>query len=219
MANRNWDEAAHLRAPDGRFTAGGGARVTSRNRRGGPELTEQRTVPRRPPSSQAPGKPRQVTSAQFEADIPPERRLYRGVTSQAAAEATIDGQLGGGDFGAGIYLGSSIAIAQGYAQRGGRDTGGRVLRGAINPGARVMAPPRAVERRGGSAIAAWAADNNADVIDLGNYQVVRNPAAATFDQRTYTLDESVVLDHLGAGYPLASLAEQYQPIARRLGLA
>lgn len=211
-----WRADRHPRDRRGRFTglAGGeDMRVRTRNPSGA-AVTER--VPA-PAAHQPGGTPRTMSPQQFDATVPAGRRLYRGAKSSAGAHATISGQLGAGDFGPGIYLGRSIAVAQGYAQQAGADRGGRVLRAAIDPHATVAAPPARVQRAGGTAVAAWAAEHHVDVIDLGNYQVVRNSTVVVFDERSYTLEESVVLDHLAAGYPLDTLPAGYAAAARSLG--
>lgn len=161
--------------------------------------------------------PHRISPTEFDNTTAPGQRLYRGVKSAAGGDWTMAGGLGQGDYGPGIYLGRQIATAQNYAQTHGNDTGGRVLRATINPGARVQAPPRRVERGGSKAIDAWARDNKVDVIDLGGYQVVRNPGALTFDERAYTLDESVVLDQIAGGYPLDHLGPEYDAAIAALG--
>jgi hypothetical protein len=209
-----WRAELHPRNPDGRFGTGGAAgtaRVRSRTRGG--DTADERV----PVAGPRPGRPATLGPAEFDAAVPPAARLYRGVKRAADADASIGGRLGDGDYGPGIYLGRSIAIAQGYAQVGGGDRGGRIIRAGITDGTRRVAPPPAVQRRGGARIAAWAADNDVDVIDLGGYQVVRNPAVLIFDERTYTVDESAVLDHIAGGYPLSTLPAKYAGAAAALG--
>jgi hypothetical protein len=177
-----WDESKHPRGAGGKFArlADRAADVNMRSTRG----------------------PHQLSAAEFEATVPRERRLYRGVTNADAAAHTRAGGLGGGDYGRGIYMGTGIAVAQGYAQGTNRGHQGVVLRGAIDPGANVQEPPRKVARGGSAAIDKWADETGVDVVDLGDYQVIRNPAVLTFDGHDYTLDESVVLDYASKGYIL-----------------
>jgi hypothetical protein len=61
------------RGPGGRWIKGGG---------GAPSLA---------------GSPQRLSAREFEQQIPASRRFYRGVTNADAAEATRNGQLGGGD--------------------------------------------------------------------------------------------------------------------------
>jgi hypothetical protein len=176
-----WDESQHPRGPGGKFAdlASRAADVNVKTSRG----------------------PHQLSAAEFEATVPHERRLYRGVANAEAGRFTRDGNLGGGDYGRGVYMGTRIGVAQGYAQSRGKGAG-VVIRGTIAPGAVVKEPPRKVARGGSAAIDKWADEAGVDVVDLGDYQVIRNPAVLTLDGHDYTLDESVVLDYAAKGYVL-----------------
>lgn len=142
--------------------------------------------------------PAVLSTAAFVARFPASAHLWRGVDSAAGAAATRRGELGDGDFGPGIYFSRLIGHAQGYAQHGTRQ--GVILRAALRPGAVVKAPP--ANLYGADALDRWARQRHVDVIDLDNYQVVRNPAVLVFDARNYTVRESVVLDYRAHGYTL-----------------
>lgn len=137
---------------------------------------------------------------EFEASVPPHRRLYRGVASAEAAQASRSGSLGGGDYGRGIYLTRDAGQAVHYAQNAAGRGRGTVIRGAVDPDANVQAPPPRVMSGGSAAIDRWADENDVDVVDVGNYQIVRNPDVLTFDGRDYDLNEAMVLDYMNAGY-------------------
>jgi len=155
-----------------------------------------------PPSSHGKarkGTPQRMSAGDFEREIASDRRLYRGVGVPAAADSTRSGELGGGDFGPGIYVDPRISVAQNYAGRGGE---GVVMRMALKPGTDVKEIPAKVRRRGSAAIDAWAEEGRYDVISAPPYVIVRNPDVLIADDRNYTPRESVILDYLAQGYDM-----------------
>lgn len=165
------------------------------------------------------GKPLVVSREDFDTRFPDsEQHLYRGVKSKAGAEATRDGQLGSGDYGKGVYMGS-LGTAQGYMQKFQGDESGVMLRGAIDkskkPKVRVI--PRNLRNKGSAEIDKWAEENNVDVIDLDPVKLVKNPGVMVFDSHDYTLSQSVVIDYKSHGYTLPD-NPKYQEAAGELGI-
>lgn len=152
------------------------------------------------------GPAQTLSPAEFEQVVPARSRLYRGVTSVAGAAHNREGNLGGGDYGRGIYFSRQIGHAQSYSQRFSGDDGGRILRAGIRPGANIATPPRNLKQgrneTRATAIDRWAEENSVDVVDEGNYQIVRNPAVLIWDEHDYTGDQAVVLDYRATGYTL-----------------
>lgn len=137
--------------------------------------------------------------------------VYRGVNSQAGADATRRGELGGGDAGRGVYFGD-LGLASSYANAsmhsGGGIENGRVLRAVIHPEAVRKKVPAKVERGGHAAIEAWAKENGIDVTEHVGMSVVRNPAVLRFDQHDYTAREAIALEHHYKGYDDEYLTER-----------
>jgi hypothetical protein len=153
--------------------------------------------------------PTLLTAAEFESRVPIAQRLYRGVGSSGGAAATREGKLGNGDYGKGQYFGREIATAQVYARQSGGLKNGLVLRAAIKDSANIKKPPERVARKGSRGIDEWAESNGIDVVDLDQYQVIRNPGVLMMDEHDYSLDESVVLYYRAHGY---TLPENYQDV-------
>jgi hypothetical protein len=163
------------------------------------------------------GTPTVISREEFNTKFPDSKdHLYRGVKSDAGAAATRAGELGSGDFGKAQYFGTSIATAQNYMQKNSTDENGRMVRAAIDHSKKpkIAKIPRKVRNGGSSEIDKWAEDNNVDIIDEGNYQIIKNPAATIMDSHNYTLDESVVLDYKNGGY---ELPDEYKGVAKKLG--
>lgn len=162
-----------------------------------------------------PGAATRLASAEFERQVPPEKRFYRGVHAPVAAEHTREGGIGGGDFGPGVYMDPRIATAQGYAGRNGV-----VLRMGLQPGTKVKRIPQRVARGGSAAIDEWATEGKFDAISTGDglYVIVRNPDALITDERNYTTRETVILDYLAKGYDMPDGYEEEIAALQRDGI-
>jgi HK97 family phage portal protein len=154
------------------------------------------------------GKPTLLSSKDFDAKYSTEERWYRGVGSEAGADATKRGELGSGDWGKGIYIGS-MGTAQGYAGQNGR-----VLRLGIKDGAKESDIPD--YGMSSEEIDRWAADNDIDVVSTAATRVVKNPAVLDIDTRTYSAREITVLEYQQLGYELPSGYEsEVEALAKR----